>query len=94
VRSRQVVATDAAWTERAGALRFADLLMGEYVDASIADGPGRPVAVLDTEPGPLVAEPDHPIRVTRELSPIAVTAKEPGSAGTGGPSTPASSPRR
>ena len=76
--SRQVVATDAAWAERAGAIRFADLLMGEYVDASISDGPRRPVAVLDTDPGPLVAEPDHPIRVTREVAPIAVTAKEPG----------------
>ena len=31
--SRQVVATDAAWAERPGAIRFADLLMGEYVDA-------------------------------------------------------------
>ena len=37
-----------------------------------------PVAVLDTESGPLVAEPDHPIRVTREVSPISVTTREPG----------------
>jgi alpha-L-rhamnosidase len=76
--SRQVVATDAAWTERPGAIRFADLLMGEHVDASIVDGPRRPVAVLDTEPGPLVAEPDHPIRVTRDVAPISVTEREPG----------------
>lgn len=76
--SRQVVATDRTWTERPGAIRVADLLMGEYVDASFMAGPEHPVAVLDTEPGPLVAEPDHPIRVTRELSPISVTAKEPG----------------
>ena len=75
--SRQVVATDAGWTERPGAIRAADLLMGEYVDARAHvpgwDAPGaaptgfRPVAVLDTEPGPLVAEPDHPVRVTRDL---------------------------
>ena len=74
--SREVVATDAAWTEAPGAIRFADLLMGEHVDASTPDGPARPVAVLDTDPGPLVAEPDHPIRVTRELSPISVTRRE------------------
>jgi alpha-L-rhamnosidase len=76
--SRQVVATDAAWTEAAGPIRFADLLMGEYVDASFSDGAARPVAVLGTDPGPLVAEPDHPIRVTRELPAIAVTEREPG----------------
>ena len=76
--SRQVVATDAAWTEAPGAVRFADLLMGEYVNASVVAGPGLPVAVLDTGLGPLVAEPDHPIRVTRELPPVSVTAREPG----------------
>jgi len=76
--SRQVVATDAAWTERPGATRFADLLMGEHVDASIVEDPYLPVAVLGTEPGPLVAEPDHPIRVTREVAPISVTTSVPG----------------
>ncbi|MDQ7807861.1 family 78 glycoside hydrolase catalytic domain [Amycolatopsis sp. A133] len=76
--SRQVVATDAAWTERPGAIRYADLLMGEHVDASAADGPRLPVAVLGTEPGPLVAEPDAPIRVTREVVPISVVEREPG----------------
>ncbi len=75
---RRVVATDAAWTEAPGSIRFADLLMGEHVDASIQDGLGRPVAVLDAEPGPLVAEPDQPIRVTREIVPISVTARESG----------------
>ncbi|MEV7098762.1 family 78 glycoside hydrolase catalytic domain [Amycolatopsis sp. NPDC051045] len=76
--SRQVVATDAAWTERPGVVRFADLLMGEHVDASAATGAWQPVAVLGTEPGPLVAEPDPPIRVTREVPPISVVEKEPG----------------
>jgi alpha-L-rhamnosidase len=80
--SRRVVATDAGWTEGPGAIRAADLLMGQHVDARrhVAGwdeaGPVgdafRPVAVLDTEPGPLVAEPDHPVRVTREVRPIAV----------------------
>lgn len=76
--SRQVVATDAAWTERPGAVRFADLLMGEYVDASVVDGQWQPVAVLDGDPGSLVAEPDPPIRVTREVPPISVVEREPG----------------
>ncbi len=75
--SRQVVATAADWVERPGAIRSADLLMGQHIDARFElsgwDAPGpvegfQPVAVLDAGPGPLVAEPDHPVRVTRELS--------------------------
>ncbi|MER6790666.1 family 78 glycoside hydrolase catalytic domain, partial [Amycolatopsis mediterranei] len=76
--SRQVVATDAVWTERPGAVRFADLLLGEHVDASPAAGPWQPVAVLDGDLGPLVAEPDPPIRVTTEVPPISMTEREPG----------------
>jgi alpha-L-rhamnosidase len=76
--SRQVIATDGGWSERPGPIRAADLLMGQFVDArrSAWDGDGfRPVAVLDTEPGPLVAEPDHPIRVTAEVSAAAVNGR-------------------
>jgi alpha-L-rhamnosidase len=85
--SRQVVATDAGWSERPGAIRVADLLMGEHVDARLHlpgwDTPGEPegfapVAVLDTEPGPLVAEPDDPIRVTRDLPAAEVRRMGPG----------------
>jgi len=85
--SRQVVATDTAWTERPGAIRSADLLMGQHTDArkevSGWDAPGavsgfRPVAVLDPEPGPLVAEPDDPIRVTHELPALTVHQRENG----------------
>ena len=76
--SRQVVATDAAWHERPGPVRSADLLMGEHVDLSMVEEPWRPVAVLGTEPGPLVAEPDHPVRITREVAPVSVTTREPG----------------
>jgi alpha-L-rhamnosidase len=76
--SRQVVATDADWTEQPGPIRCADLLLGEHVDATVTASTGLPVAVLGTDPGPLVAEPDEPIRVTRELSPVSVTTKEPG----------------
>ncbi|MFL6075208.1 MAG: family 78 glycoside hydrolase catalytic domain [Mycobacteriales bacterium] len=86
--SRRVVATDASWTERPGAVRAADLLMGEHVDARAHvpgwDAPGvagdgfRPVAVLDTDPGPLVAEPDAPVRVVRDVPALAVHPRGPG----------------
>ena len=57
----------------------ADLLMGELVDAPAAAGRGSPVAVLDTDLGPLVAEPDQPIRVTAELpADRRSTEREPG----------------
>ncbi|GAB3333161.1 family 78 glycoside hydrolase catalytic domain [Micromonospora halotolerans] len=84
--SRQVVATDGAWGERPGAIRSADLLMGEYVDRR-QHVPGwdtagaaafLPVAVLDPEPGPLVAEPDHPIRVILDVPAIDVHQRAPG----------------
>ncbi len=34
----------------------------------------RPVAVLDSSPGPVVAEPDEPVRVTQSVTPVAITA--------------------
>jgi alpha-L-rhamnosidase len=99
--SRQVVATDRAWSEGPGEIAMADLLMGEYVDArrrvpgwdtAVGVGGGetsavgvggpvagfRPAAVLDTDPGPLVAEPDHPVRVTRDVSPVALHGRGTG----------------
>lgn len=85
--SRRTVATDRAWVEGPGEIQVADLLMGEHVDArrrvrgwdETAEAPGfRPVAVADTDPGPLVAEPDHPVRVTRQIAPVALHQKETG----------------
>ncbi|WP_422771338.1 family 78 glycoside hydrolase catalytic domain [Plantactinospora sp. WMMC1484] len=84
--SRQVIATGPGWTERPGAIRVSDLLMGEQVDARRHvpgwDTAGRPeefvpAGVLDTVPGPLVAEPDEPIRVTRELAAVDVRQAGP-----------------
>ncbi|MEW2143206.1 family 78 glycoside hydrolase catalytic domain [Micromonospora vinacea] len=84
--SRQVMATDDGWTEHTGAIRAADLMMGQYVDARHDlpgwDSPGacgdfRPVAILDTAPGPLTAEPDAPIRVTTETAAVAVHRRGP-----------------
>ncbi|GIH02297.1 alpha-L-rhamnosidase [Rhizocola hellebori] len=85
--SQRVVATDGGWAESPGAIRSADLLMGQHFDARehVAgwDSPGggdgfQPVAVLDTEPGPLVAEPDHPVRVTRDLPAMQVNRRGAG----------------
>jgi alpha-L-rhamnosidase len=76
--SRRVIATDGTWAERPGPVRSADLLMGQFVDAGHRAGPAAPVTVLDDEPGPLVAEPDHPIRVTAELPATAVEQRGPG----------------
>ncbi|HYN95010.1 MAG TPA: family 78 glycoside hydrolase catalytic domain, partial [Pilimelia sp.] len=85
--SRQVVGTDAGWRERDGEIRYADLLMGEYVDARAAtpgwDRPGYddagwdPVRAEHLDPaGPaLVAAPDQPVRVVDELAPVAVDAR-------------------
>lgn len=73
--SRRVVATDGCWTEHPGPILAADLLMGQFVDARRTADPDDgcpPVAVLDTEPGPLVAEPDEPIRITAEMPAAAV----------------------
>jgi alpha-L-rhamnosidase len=80
--SRAVVATDADWTEGPGQILSADLLMGQHVDArrqlSTWDRTGfRPVGVLDTDPGPLVAQADAPVRVTRELPARAVHRRGP-----------------
>ncbi|MEO3923295.1 family 78 glycoside hydrolase catalytic domain [Micromonosporaceae bacterium B7E4] len=85
--SRQVMATGPGWTERPGAIRVADLLMGEQLDARQHvpgwDTPGEPegfvpAGVLDSAPGPLVAEPDEPIRVTRDLPAVEVRRAGPG----------------
>jgi alpha-L-rhamnosidase len=46
--------------------------MGQYVDARRGVSAPRRAAVVDREAGPLVAEPDAPIRVTAELPAAAV----------------------
>ncbi|WP_230860040.1 alpha-L-rhamnosidase [Actinoplanes aureus] len=76
--SRQVIATGDGWTESDGPIRSADLMMGQFVDARRHPGEQRPVVVLDSGPGPLVAEPDAPIRVTADLPAVEVRAKGDG----------------
>jgi len=83
----QVVSTDGSWRYTTdGPIRAADILAGEIYDARREmpgwDAPGfddrrwQPVA---SSGGPtLVAQPNEPIRITRTLTPIAVTEPRPG----------------
>ncbi|MEU5879945.1 family 78 glycoside hydrolase catalytic domain [Spirillospora sp. NPDC047279] len=76
--SRRWVTSDGSWREHPGPIRYADLLMGEYVDARQElpgwDEPGhddrgwRPVAVAGHDTGVLAASPDRPVRVLDELA--------------------------
>ena len=82
--STRVVATDGQWQASSGAIRRADLLMGERHDLAREphgwDRPGfdaggwrrRPAAGSGT-PRPLVADPAPPIRVTQEIAAQEIT---------------------
>ncbi|RDG39630.1 alpha-L-rhamnosidase [Streptomyces corynorhini] len=78
-----VIVTDAAWRTATGAVRHADLLMGECHDLRLAaDGwelPGfddsgwSPAVVTDADHGLLVAGVDEPVRAMAELPARTVT---------------------
>ncbi|MBG6087548.1 alpha-L-rhamnosidase [Actinomadura viridis] len=85
--SRRWIVSDDRWRERTGAITYADLLMGECVDAR-DDLPGwdRPghdgtgwnaAAVLDRDTGVLRAAPDEPVRVTEDV-PARSVVRRPG----------------
>ncbi|QFG21259.1 alpha-L-rhamnosidase [Actinomadura sp. WMMB 499] len=86
--SRRWIVSDGSWREGPGAVRYADLLMGEYVDARDGlpgwDTPGYDdtgwsrAAVLDRSAAPLLALADHPVRVTEELRPRTVERRPGG----------------
>jgi alpha-L-rhamnosidase len=86
--TRRVVATDDGWRESPGALRHADLLMGEYVDARNEprrwDEPGYdasrwPRAIVhDRDTSMLEATCDQPVRMLEELAPVSVQASGDG----------------
>ena len=83
-----MVATDGRWVERAGPLRFADLLMGESYDARLELGewssPGydatdwAPAGDVGADLSTLIAAPTEPVRVTEDLPAVAVTPRGPG----------------
>jgi alpha-L-rhamnosidase len=73
------IGTDVTWTCSPGAIRYADLQMGEYCDARLAtdgwdepgfDDSGWEPAVVSDQAGTLVAQPDEPVRVTAELAAV------------------------
>ncbi|WP_433185987.1 family 78 glycoside hydrolase catalytic domain [Actinoallomurus sp. CA-150999] len=80
--STEVVGTDETWRAAQGALRYADLLMGECHDARQAvdgwDGPGfddgawSAARVADTDTSLLVASVDEPVRALGELVPTEI----------------------
>jgi alpha-L-rhamnosidase len=79
------VATDGSWVEGPGEIQYSDHLMGEWVDArryvagwddaERIEVDFRNVAVADTNPGPLVAQPDHPVRIVQEVAACSVRSK-------------------
>jgi alpha-L-rhamnosidase len=81
--SQQWVVTDGHWQARAGAIRHADLLMGEKHDLRLEphgwDAPGYDAAgwpavrCRDRDSRPLAADPGPPIRVTETIRPAGIT---------------------
>ena len=86
--SQQWVVTDDLWRSQTGAIRHADLLMGEKQDLRLEpagwDAPGfdatdwPAASCRDRDGRPLVADPGPPVRVTEEISPVNVTRDELG----------------
>ena len=83
------VATDASWrVTRDGPIRSSDILNGEVYDARKElrgwDAPGfddrawSPGDVASDVATQLVAQPNEPVRVTRDIKPVAVTEPTPG----------------
>jgi alpha-L-rhamnosidase len=78
--SQQWVVTDEHWQARAGAIRHADLLMGEKHDLRLEpadwDAPGFDAAdwpavrCRDRDARRLTADPGPPVRVTESLAPV------------------------
>lgn len=85
----QVVVTDSTWRYTLdGPIRYADILDGEMYDAgrempswdtaSFDEGAWRPVDVLEKTLGRLVAQPNEPMRVTKQVRPVSVKEVHPG----------------
>jgi alpha-L-rhamnosidase len=81
--SQQWITTDEQWTARPGAIRHADLLMGEKHDLRLEpagwDAPGfddadwPAVRCRDRDSRPLAADPGPPVRVTQDAKPVGIT---------------------
>ena len=85
--TRQLIASDGEWQASEGAIRYADLLMGQTIDHRCADPswspvtaaePWGPVRVSDLRLCP-VARQGPPIRVMEERRPLRVDQRDDGS---------------
>ena len=86
--TRQSVVSDGSWRLGASPLTFAHLYHGEEFDARLETpgwaspgfdaGAWRPVTVLSPPAFPLAPNPAPPIRVMREIRPVAMTEPRPG----------------
>ena len=86
--STQTVASDASWKTAWGPYLEGEFLHGETYDArkelagwdlpGAADADWKPVAVTDSIPGKLQAQPSVPVRETGELKPVKMTEQRPG----------------
>jgi alpha-L-rhamnosidase len=83
------IVTDGSWkTTREGAIRSSDILHGEEYDArremagwdraGFEDKSWQPADVASQVQTRLVAQPNEPIRVNKEIKPIAVNQPKPG----------------
>jgi len=86
---KEKIVTDASWrTTREGPIRSSDILNGEAYDARREmpgwDAPGfddkawQAADSAENVSTKLVAQPNEPIRVTREIKPISVSEPKPG----------------
>lgn len=72
--SRRIVASDGQWQATTGALREADLLMGETCDNTFT--PPQPVPVdVSTIQTPMERHQGEPVRIVAELRPVSVTSR-------------------
>jgi alpha-L-rhamnosidase len=79
----RLIVTDGEWRASLGAIRHADLIMGERHDLALEptgwDSPGfdesswRSVRLRDRDSTALVADPGPPVRVTQEIAPRTIT---------------------
>ncbi len=87
--SKQVVVSDPTWKATTdGPIRNSCILDGEMYDArrempgwdepGFDDGAWKPVAAKEGVSANLVAQPNEPIRIVKELKPIALTEPTPG----------------
>ncbi|MBN2024866.1 MAG: glycoside hydrolase family 78 protein [Pirellulales bacterium] len=87
--TRQSIVSDGSWRGTTdGPIRASGIYAGETYDARMEmpgwNEPGfdakgwKPVRVVPADAGKLVAQPNEPIRVTREIAPMSVSEPKPG----------------